>query len=578
MKKIRFMSIVGNLKISMKILVLNVLAVVFLIVLTVTSFFFLSDINKKAEKMYQSDYLPTIWINEVESNVHTMNDRLLEHILTPDSHYKDVLDNEINKTRVKTSQLLKDYEASLEEEPVGTLWMSKLKEALISYEEDQRKVEALSASGQTIEAYQYYKGHIKSKMEDISGYIDSLQQDRLETSEALNKGRNKQYQDLIWILIITSICAIGIFYVIGRWLSSLIVRPLHAMQKLMAEAEAGNLSISLEGAVSNDEVGNLQRSFQSMLISLRAFIRNVQQGAHVLTQQAEQFASNAEQSKLAAETIAVSTDALSQGIQEQVAIVTETLYTIQVVKEEMAAISGDSRHMAQLAESAADVSLAGMDAVGRMRDRIGLVSDKVSAAGTIANELRYSCGQISSIIRVITEIAKQTNLLALNAAIEAARAGEAGKGFSIVAGEVQKLSGQTNDAAKQIASLLLEIEGKAGDVDRAMSQGMKLTEDGVNASQQVSDSLLSMKEAFGGVLMKVEDVSAAITQVTTRSDEVVTHMERVTESANIGAAASQDSAAANEEQLAMMEEFSTSSRTLSDMAGQLQAAVERFRV
>jgi methyl-accepting chemotaxis protein len=577
-KKSGFRGIVGNLKISMKILVLNVLAVVFLIVLTVTSFFFLSDINKKAEKMYQDDYLPTTWINEVESNIHTMNDRLLELILTPDSHYKDVLGNEINKTRVKTSQLLKDYEVSLEGEPVAKLWMSKLKEALISYELDQRKVEDLSASGQTNEAYQYYKTHIKGTMEDIHGYVESLQNDRLETSEVLNKERNQQYQRLIWILIISSLCAIGIFYVIGRWLSALIVRPLHAMQQLMAEAEAGNLSISLESVASKDEVGNLQRSFQSMLISLRAFIGNVQQGAHVLTQQADQFASNAEQSKLAAETIAVSTDSLSQGIQEQVAIVTETLHTIQVVKDEMAVISEDSRHMAQLAESAAEVSIAGMDAVERMRERIGLVSDKVSAAGTTANELRYSCGQISSIIRVITEIAKQTNMLALNAAIEAVRAGEAGRGFSIVAGEVQKLSGQTNVAAKQIASLLNEIEGKAGDLDTAMSQGMKLTEDGVIASQQVNDSLLSMKEAFGGVLMKVADVSVAIAQVTTRSDEVVTHMEHVTESANIGAAASQDSAAANEEQLAMMEEFSTSSRTLSDMAGQLQQAVDRFRV
>ncbi|MEC0268802.1 methyl-accepting chemotaxis protein [Paenibacillus anseongense] len=578
MKKIRLISIVGNLKISMKILALNVLAVVFLIVLTVTSFFFLSEINKKAEEMYQFDYLPTTWINEVESNVHTINDRLLEHVLTPDSHYKDVLDNEISKTHVKTNQLLKDYEATLEGEPVGTLWISKLKEALISYEEYQRKVESLSASGQTQEAYKYYKTHIKGTMEDIHGYVESLLNDRLETSEEINKERNQQYRHLIWILLISSVCAIGIFYVIGRWLSALIVRPLHVMQGLMAEAEAGNLSLSIEGAVSKDEVGNLQRSFQAMLISLRAFIGNVQQGAHVLTQQAEQFASHAEQSKLAAETIAVSTDSLSQGIQEQVAIVTETLFTIQVVKEEMAAISADSRHMAQLAESAADVSLAGMEAVGRMRERIGLVSDKVSAAGTIANELRDSCGQIGSIIGVITDIAKQTNMLALNASIEAARAGEAGKGFSIVAGEVQKLSGQTNEAAKQIAGLLREIEDKAGDVDTAMCQGMKLTEDGVIASQQVNDSLLSMKQAFGGVLMKVEDVSAAIAQVTTRSDEVVTHMEHVTESANIGAAASQDSAAANEEQLAMMEEISTSSRTMSDMAGKLLEAVDRFRV
>ncbi|UKS26347.1 methyl-accepting chemotaxis protein [Paenibacillus sp. HWE-109] len=568
----------ADMRISHKILTLNVVAVIFLVLLTATSFFFLRDMNHNAEKMYEDDYLPTTWINKAESNVHTMNDRLLEYILAPDPHYKEVLDNEMSKIRSHTNLLLDDYEKSLGGEPVGELWMSKLKKALLSYEEDQKKVKSLSAAGQDKEAYQYYKTHIKSTMEDISGYIESLQQDRLETSGALNKERISQYSRLIWTLILSSLAAIVVFYFFGRWIASLIVKPLRAMQVLMAEAETGNLSQQATHDLAKDEVGMLHRSFQAMLFSLRAFIGDVQRGAHVLARQAEQFAGNAEQSKLAAETIAVSTDVLSHSIQKQVATVTETLTTIQAMKGELAVIHGDSLHMAQLAEEATDSSRAGMESVQTMKERIGLVFNQVSAAGTIVDELRYSCGQISSITEVIAEIAEQTNLLALNAAIEAARAGDSGRGFNIVAGEVRKLSGQTNEAAKQIAILLHEIERKARDVDSVMKQGMKLTEDGVAASSQVNDSLVFMQDAFSGVSRKVEVVGAAITHVATRSDEVVAFMENVTVSAQKGASSSQDSAAANEEQLAMMEEISFSSKSLFDMAEQLQQAVGRFRV
>lgn len=97
--------------------------------------------------------------------------------------------------------------------------------------------------------------------------------------------------------------------------------------------------------------------------------------------------------------------------------------------------------------------------------------------------------EINEVSAFIKEIADETKMLGLNAAIEAARAGEAGRGFGVVADEIRKLSAQSKSTVPKIKQLTDAIKRKVDEASLKSNRSLDSSQGQAAASEQISASI-----------------------------------------------------------------------------------------
>jgi methyl-accepting chemotaxis protein len=93
------------------------------------------------------------------------------------------------------------------------------------------------------------------------------------------------------------------------------------------------------------------------------------------------------------------------------------------------------------------------------REAAKFASGAVLAAersGAAVGDVGATTSEIDKMVSAIEDVSFRTNLLALNAAVEAARAGERGASFAVVASEVRMLAQASQQAAKEIRTLVTQ--------------------------------------------------------------------------------------------------------------------------
>ncbi len=301
--------------------------------------------------------------------------------------------------------------------------------------------------------------------------------------------------------------------------------------------------------VTNDQLNllfsalNYLLTFGVVTFAIAVATRSLEQSSAQARNWAEElFASNQrlrekndQQIELAAElsTAAVELSATSQqqasGATEQASAVAEVTSTIEE-------LGYTSRQIAQSAEQVNEAASATLENLSHGQ---GAVDESVAAMERIKGKVQDVAAriltlgersqQIGEIIDLIDDISDETHLLSLNAAIEAAGAGEYGRRFAVVAAEVKNLANRTIAAAKEVKSVVAEIQAATSSAVMATEEGVKEVERGAllaNRAGQAMDTIVMMAER---TVQAAQEISLATAQQQTASEQVVETMRDVAE-------------------------------------------------
>jgi methyl-accepting chemotaxis protein len=271
-----------------------------------------------------------------------------------------------------------------------------------------------------------------------------------------------------------------------------ITRPLAELTRATAEiVRSGDLTQKID-AHSQDEIGELSRTFNEMVEKLRDMATSLRQ---TLTRLRE-----------AVGDLDTANSQQRETITRQAAALQETQVTAQEIKQTSNMAAQKAEAVLKVTSEADEIGRSGEASIEQSLTWLTGIRSEAEEISTKIGELGTRARQIGNITQSVRDLADQSNMLALNAAIEAVRSGEHGKGFGVVAREIRNLADQSIQATHRVSDVL---DGTTN----AISAAIAISEKG---SQKIDNGLTQMRSS-GENLRRLSSIvrenSAAVRQI-----------------------------------------------------------------
>jgi methyl-accepting chemotaxis protein len=387
----------------------------------------------------------------------------------------------------------------------------------------------------------------------------------------------KPLATLRWLFSLVTIVSVLLVILVTFVMVKRITKPIEILTGQVNVVADGNLTV--QATVSGkDEIAELATGFNKMVHNLRKLILQVHDSAEQVAASSEELTASSHESALASNQVAGSVTDIAQGAAMQLNAVEKASAVVKNMSDNIQQMVAEANYAVSKSSQAAEKAKESGVSISKAVQQMGLIEQTVNTSAQVVANLGERSKEIGQIIDAISGIAGQTNLLALNAAIEAARAGEQGRGFAVVAEEVRKLAEQSQEAAKQIAVLIGEIQGDTAKAVSAMNDGTREVSLGAEVVNEAGSAFREIAELVTQVSDQVAEISSAMQQMDKGSQQIVSSVKVIDDLSKKSAAEAENVSATTEEQSASIEEIASSSQNLANMAQKLQEMVTHFRI
>ncbi|WP_079475666.1 methyl-accepting chemotaxis protein [Marinococcus halophilus] len=412
---------------------------------------------------------------------------------------------------------------------------------------------------------------IMTGFEDLAGKREGLITAAGE--DVLESGRNLMTTGtIISLLVILAGTAISFF--MARTISAPIKTVMHRMQAI---AE-GDLSQEPMQTTSRDETGKLVHAANQMNNNMTRLLTQIKKMSTDVSDQSQNLTHSANEVKAGSQQVAVTMEELASGAESQATSASSIASLMSDFTENVSDahtkgedVRSSSTHILSITNEGRQL----MDTSVHQMEKIDAI---VKNAAVKVEGLDKQSQEISKLVSVINDIANQTNLLALNAAIEAARAGEQGRGFAVVADEVRKLAEQVSASITDITGIVEGIQNESSSVAASLQAEYKEVELGTSQIQTTGETFNTINTAIQAMAENLQSVTQNLAAISSSSQEINASIEEIASVSEESAAGVEQTAASVQQTSSSMEEVSANSENLNDLALQLNAEVDKFKL
>ncbi|MGE7878988.1 methyl-accepting chemotaxis protein [Peribacillus muralis] len=383
--------------------------------------------------------------------------------------------------------------------------------------------------------------------------------------------------DIKGIVLISILLGLLFGTICALYLAGKLTKIMADFKKVIEKTANGDL-VTEFAINSNDEIGDLSKSYNSMLGKLRGLVANVNSNAQSVTN------ANAGLSQIAAENSSAITDVsraideIASGASNQSEQVEHGASTIGVLSVEIDGLSKQSRETQSVLELASEKIESGKQQVSGLETSYQKLELAFTAVTDMSLRLVEKSKTISDVTNAISKISEQTNLLSLNASIEAARAGESGKGFAVVANEVRSLADDSKEATKNIQVIIQSILSDTEELLRTTNETNQISKNQKNAVVTVSEAMRELEDSIGRISTSIQEETRSIESINQQKETVVQMIEGITAVSQQTTASSEEIASSMEEQAASSNELAQYTRQLTQLINDLETTLGEFQI